>query len=239
MKHYSPTGRRNNGRPLKRLLDTWDWNRSTSGLTAWQIYDDDDDDDIDLQFFLYLKCVHTAPGLCRAQISFICTNLHYFAHMPKYQYFKAKIYFITKFLHICISLYTNINTTITPKHKVGGWERARDTEKVVLLCLKRTTSRKYRVIHKSLQYFRPLRYSSRDGHAEGEHVNRGRDTPSFCPASVIPGSRNLLTSEGSWQTFLAHAWQSRPMAPAGLFVLQRTGSHSAGISCTTHELFCP
>jgi hypothetical protein len=33
----------------------------------------------------------------------------------------------------------------------------------------------------SLRDFRPLRYSSRDGHAEGEHVNRGRDTPSFCP----------------------------------------------------------
>jgi hypothetical protein len=39
----------------------------------------------------------------------------------------------------------------------------------------------YRVIHKYLQDFRPLRYNSRDGHAEGEHVNRGRDTPSFCP----------------------------------------------------------
>jgi hypothetical protein len=38
----------------------------------------------------------------------------------------------------------------------------------------------YRVIHKSLRDFRPLRYSSRDSHAEGEHVNRGRDTPSFC-----------------------------------------------------------
>ena len=39
----------------------------------------------------------------------------------------------------------------------------------------------YRVIRKSLRNFRPLRYSSQDGHAEGEHVNRGRDTPSFCP----------------------------------------------------------
>jgi len=29
----------------------------------------------------------------------------------------------------------------------------------------------YRVIHNSLRDFRPLRYSSRDGHAEGEHVN--------------------------------------------------------------------
>ena len=43
MKHYSPTGRRNRGRPLKRLLDMWDRNGSTSGLTAWQTYDDDDD----------------------------------------------------------------------------------------------------------------------------------------------------------------------------------------------------
>ena len=38
----------------------------------------------------------------------------------------------------------------------------------------------YRVIHKSLREFRPLRYSSRDGRAEEEHFNRGRDTPSFC-----------------------------------------------------------
>jgi hypothetical protein len=41
MKHYSPTGKRNHGRPLKRLLDTWDQNGSTSGPTPWQIYDDD------------------------------------------------------------------------------------------------------------------------------------------------------------------------------------------------------
>jgi hypothetical protein len=48
-----------------------------------------------------------------------------------------------------------------------------------------------------------------------------------------------LVTSITWQTFLAHAWQSRPMAPPGLFVSQRTGSHSAGISCTTHELFWP
>jgi len=42
MKLYSPTGRRNHGRPLKRLLDTWDRNGSTSGPTPWQIYDDDE-----------------------------------------------------------------------------------------------------------------------------------------------------------------------------------------------------
>jgi len=44
MKYYSPTGRRNHGRPLKRLLDTWDQNRSTGGPTPWKIYDDDDDE---------------------------------------------------------------------------------------------------------------------------------------------------------------------------------------------------
>ena len=44
---------------------------------------------------------------------------------------------------------------------------------------------KYRVIHKSLRDFRPLRYSSRNSHAEGEHVNRGRDTPIFCPTLQV------------------------------------------------------
>jgi hypothetical protein len=43
----------------------------------------------------------------------------------------------------------------------------------------------YRVIHKSLREFPPLRYSSRDGHAEGENVNRVRDTPSFCPTLQV------------------------------------------------------
>ena len=52
----------------------------------------------------------------------------------------------------------------------------------------------YRVIHKSLQDFRPLRYSSRDGHTKGEHVNRGRDTPSFCPTLQV---RDM---------FLPHTW---------------------------------
>ena len=44
---------------------------------------------------------------------------------------------------------------------------------------------KYRVIHKSLREFRPLRNSSQDGHTEREHVNRGRDTPSFCPTLQV------------------------------------------------------
>jgi len=43
MKHYSPTGRMNYGRSLKRLLDTWERNGSTSGPTPWRMYDDDDE----------------------------------------------------------------------------------------------------------------------------------------------------------------------------------------------------
>jgi hypothetical protein len=43
----------------------------------------------------------------------------------------------------------------------------------------------YRVINKSLRDFRPLRYSSRDGHAEKEHVKRGRDTLSFFPTLQV------------------------------------------------------
>ena len=50
-KHYSPTGRRNRGRRLKRLLDTWDRNGTTSGLTPWPTYDDDDDDDDDVSLY--------------------------------------------------------------------------------------------------------------------------------------------------------------------------------------------
>jgi len=54
MKHYFPSGRRNYGRHLKALLDTWDLYGSTSGPTPWQIYEDEDyyyyydDDDDDL-----------------------------------------------------------------------------------------------------------------------------------------------------------------------------------------------
>jgi hypothetical protein len=46
-------------------------------------------------------------------------------------------------------------------------------------------SSQYRVIHKSLGDFRPLRYSSRDGHAEREHANTGGETPSFCPTLQV------------------------------------------------------
>jgi len=67
LKHYSPTGRRNHGRPLKRLLDTWDRNGSTSGPTPWQIDDDDDyDDDEEVSCFLPLS-----PVCCMAAVQAI------------------------------------------------------------------------------------------------------------------------------------------------------------------------
>jgi hypothetical protein len=37
---------------------------------------------------------------------------------------------------------------------------------------------------------RPLRYSNQDGQAEGEHVNRGRDTPKFL--FYLTGARYVL-----------------------------------------------
>jgi hypothetical protein len=56
-------------------------------------------------------------------------------------------------------------------------------------------------------------------------------------ASTIPGSCDVLTSEGSWQKFLTHARQSRPMAPAWMFLSQRKGRHSTGIYWNTQVLF--
>ena len=64
MKQYSPTGRRNHGGPLKRLLDAWDGNGSTSGPTPWKI----DDDYYYYHFFpqsaskeLYISCNGSVP----------------------------------------------------------------------------------------------------------------------------------------------------------------------------------
>jgi hypothetical protein len=50
---------------------------------------------------------------------------------------------------------------------------------------------KHRLILMSFRDFRLLRYSSRYGHAEGEHVNRGKDTPSLCPTLQFLDMSNL------------------------------------------------
>ena len=62
MKYYSLTGRRNHGRPLKRLLDTWDRNGSTSGPTPWKIYYDDDLS-VWNTFVLFVAHLHMLGGL--------------------------------------------------------------------------------------------------------------------------------------------------------------------------------
>ena len=67
----------------------------------------------------------------------------------------------------------------------------------------------HRVIHKSLRDFRSLLYRSRDGHAEGEHVNRRRDTPSFCPNLQVLNMSTLgdAADINSVIKFLSHTLQ--------------------------------
>jgi len=74
MKYYFPPGRRNHVRPLKRLLDTWDRNGSTSDPTPWKIYDDDDDDD-DVS---YIFCFGVPTHRFYVQNSLLCTNKQFF-----------------------------------------------------------------------------------------------------------------------------------------------------------------
>ena len=71
--------------------------------------------------------------------------------------------------------------------------------KIKYMILKLKIKYVYRVIHKSLWNFRPLRYSSRDDHAEGEHVNRGRDTP----FSVLNYRCSIMSTLGD----VARVWQ--------------------------------
>jgi hypothetical protein len=47
-------------------------------------------------------------------------------------------------------------------------------------------------VNKSLRDVTDLRYSSRDGHLEEEHVNRGVETPNFCPTLQVLDSSFLL-----------------------------------------------
>jgi len=74
IKHHSPAGRRNHGRPLKRLLDMWNRNGSTSGPTPWQIYDDDN------KYWHHpIKWVHVSDhckrDLVPNQIRWLCNTL--------------------------------------------------------------------------------------------------------------------------------------------------------------------
>ena len=64
---------------------------------------------------------------------------------------------------------------------------------------------KYRVFHESFRDFRPLRYSSRDAHAERERVNRGKDTPSFCPTLQVLDMSTL--GDAVPATHVERVWQ--------------------------------
>jgi hypothetical protein len=55
----------------------------------------------------------------------------------------------------------------------------------------------YRVIRKYLRDFWPLPYSNGDGHAKGEHVNRGTDIPSFCTTLQVLDMSTLVTRQMS------------------------------------------
>jgi hypothetical protein len=71
-------------------------------------------------------------------------------------------------------------------------------------------------IHKSLRDFRHLRYSSRDGHAEGVHVNRRRDTKSFCPTLQVLDMCTLgdAADVNPVIKFLRHATETWSVSPS-------------------------
>jgi hypothetical protein len=58
MKHYSPTGRRNHGRPLKRL----EIRETGTGQQVAQLHDRYDDDDDDVWVVKKVKQSHYRPG---------------------------------------------------------------------------------------------------------------------------------------------------------------------------------
>jgi hypothetical protein len=101
MKHYCPTGKRNQGRPLKRHLDMWDQNGPTSGPTPWQIYDDDY---ITVEFyellsfkFVMFYCI-AKPGLwqfqfIRIEVKYIMTNSIPYVCITRSRLFECSIHY--------------------------------------------------------------------------------------------------------------------------------------------------
>ena len=80
IKQYSPTGRRNHGRPLKRLLDSWDRNGSTSGPTPWKIDDDDDDDDDSFFLFILFLWIIYYLSVVSVYITFVVHKIKFSHH---------------------------------------------------------------------------------------------------------------------------------------------------------------
>ena len=88
----------------------------------------------------------------------------------------------------------------------------------------------YRVIHKSVRDFRPLRYSSRDGHAEGKHVSRGRDTPSFCPTLQVLDMSNLGDAAG-----VNHVIKFLPHTCSGYFTAEVKNPGTYELPCISRK----
>jgi hypothetical protein len=119
------------------------------------------------------------PGLSLVQPSFelgIIMSLNYLGQCPGSKYAREILIKIKGVRH-CKFLEVYLCRSITESKRYCLWSCKLYRW---VACIKIM-----RVIRKSLRDFRPLRYSSRDGHAEGDHVNRGRDTPGFCPTVQV------------------------------------------------------
>ena len=114
--------------------------------------------------------------------------LHWSISVSRYMYFACAVISVPKTM-------LQHRTTFLFKHSEKKYNIFRIFRKkmtclvCVFVCVYIYT---HRVIHKSLRDFQPLWYGSWDGHAEGEHVNRGRDTPSFCPTLQVLDISTLL-----------------------------------------------
>jgi hypothetical protein len=130
--------------------------------------------------------------------------------------------FIYLFIYFNFRCVGNVKTLTNKLHDL----------KTLLLRIIRTY--KYKVIHKSLRNFRPLRYSSRDGNAEGEHVNRGRDSPSFCPTLQVIDMCTLgdAADVNPVIKFLRHALQPRVHISITCKVGQKLGVSLPLLTCS-------
>ena len=131
------------------------------------------------------------------------------------------------------------------KSEVRSWCQMRPLDNILVRKIRPSSVPiLYRVIQKSLRDFRPLRYSSRDGHAEGEHVNRKRDTRSFCPTLQVldicwllraPDKRfsHTLDSLGRWPR-PASSFRSAQAATLLEFHVPLTNCFLRRWFCTVH-----
>jgi hypothetical protein len=94
MKYYSPAGRRNHGRSLKRFQDTWDRNGWTSGPTPWKIYDDDDDEYI--LAVVFLTCCTCDQSWKQYQ------NMHDWCYLHYWSYRATCVVYISAVIYFCV-----------------------------------------------------------------------------------------------------------------------------------------